>query len=184
MEQIVYLELDGEKILSCGSSPCTTDYRSVIVDSNHEIIDNVWGWYLIDDELVKKEGEAQNRLLQIVKEQKDEELNLACNRAILNGFDYTINGISYHFSFDIEAQFNFQGVQSLLANGTISEIPWTVLNNETKEHERITVNSQLISTLSMVILHHKNSNISKYRDFLSVQLQNATTIEEVQEIKW
>lgn len=184
MQIILYLELDGEKIINCGSSPATLDYRSVIVDTNHEINRTVVGWYFIDGELVKKEDEVQNELLNKAKIEKDIELNNACNNSILNGFEHKVNGIPYHFSFDIEAQFNFQGGERALSKGLTENIPWTVTNKLTGEHERISINNDLMDELSLAILIHKNSNVSKYRDFLYVRLTEAKTIEEVNSINW
>ena len=109
-------------------------------------------------------------------------LDAACNAAILSGFDHTIDGVTYHFSFDMEAQFNFQGVLPLFDKGIIDSIMWTVKLDG--EHVRIPITKKIMDELSLVILRHKDSNVSRFRDFLLPLLDKATKLEEVRAINW
>lgn len=130
------------------------------------------------------EGENSEEVLEVYKQGKDMELNEACKESILKGFTHEVNGIEYHFSFDSEAQFNFQGAERLFSTGQIDEIRWTVKNMETGEYERILITKEVMEELVMKILQHKDSNISKYRDFLLPIVKSAETIEEIETIKW
>ena len=121
--------------------------------------------------------------LDKAKEDKSKELNTACQEAILSGFYHVIDGEKYHFSFDIEAQLNFQGAERLFSMGAIDEVKWTV-HREDGRYERITINKEIMNELSLVILKHKNDNISKYRDVLLPMVEKAETVEEVESITW
>ena len=121
--------------------------------------------------------------LDEAKERKNEELNIACQEAILSGFYHVIDGERYHFSFDMEAQLNFQGAERLFSMGVIDEVKWTV-HREDGRYERITINKEIMDKLSLVILKHKNDNISKYRDVLLPMVEKAETVEEVESITW
>lgn len=116
------------------------------------------------------------------KQNKLNELNNACNNAILGGFNHTINSIDYHFSFDLEAQFNFQGVSTLLDKGLIQEQEWTVTNNGV--YERIMINKSLMDELSLVILQHKDSNIKHLRNELMPLVEQAQVVEDLDKIVW
>jgi hypothetical protein len=59
---------------------------------------------------------------------------------------------------------------------------WTVRKNG--EYTRIPINKAIMNELTIAILLHKDSNISKYRDFLMPLVNSATTVEEINAIKW
>ncbi|EIT85899.1 hypothetical protein A374_08689 [Fictibacillus macauensis ZFHKF-1] len=129
--------------------------------------------------------------LQNEKEAKDREINDACNAEITAGFNHTINGVEYHFAFDMDAQFNFQAAERLLSKGLKKSIMWTVqivssgtgalgLGNYT----RIPITLSIMDDLLVVIADHKEEKIAKYRDVLYPILQAATTVEEVRAITW
>ena len=124
----------------------------------------------------------QSERLKVAKEEKKNELNLECNRAILEGFSYTIEGEKYSFSFDTEAQFNFQGAERLLNQGLVEKITWTVKQNG--EYKRVDIDRDTMNQLTLVIFQHKANNISKYRDVLLPMVEEATTVEEVESITW
>lgn len=126
-----------------------------------------------------------NIALDTEKEKKNQELNSACNQAILEGFLHNINGVDYWFSFDTEAQLNFQGSKIVLDAGLIPVINWTVrIGGKNGEYGRIPITKEIMSELTVAILIHKDSNISKYREQLLPLLNAATTIEEVNAITW
>jgi hypothetical protein len=128
------------------------------------------------------EGTPYEELLAMAKLRKDSQLNGACSATILAGFDHTIDGTVYHFSFDTEAQLNFQGTERIIEQGLIETIGWTVTKDG--QHERITIDKALMDELKIAILLHKDANIAKYRDVLMPRVNAATTIEEVEAISW
>ena len=151
----------------------------VDIDKNHPFLNNISTMFMfVNGEIIK----YSKHELQQAKGLKDTELNKACENAILSGFNHVINGVEYHFSFDIEAQINFQGSAKLLDDGVVEEIKWTVRNNG--QYERISINKSIMDELTLVILQHKDENISKYRDELMPQVEDATTVEEVKKIEW
>lgn len=178
----IYLEMDGENILSWGTSPVSDNYMEMEIEYTHPILESVRGYKLIDGELVKDEKSIEIELLSKAKENKEKELNEACNQSILDGFSYAINGEKYRFSFDTEAQFNFQGAERLLSQGVIDEITWTVKQND--EYKRVSINKDDMNQIMLVIFQHKANNISKYRDVLLPMVERATTIEEVNSVTW
>ncbi|PGQ88276.1 DUF4376 domain-containing protein [Priestia megaterium] len=121
-------------------------------------------------------------ILNLAKQRKDAELNDAANRAIQAGFDHEINGVIYHFSFDTEAQLNYQGAERLLSKGTVTSIDFTVFRDN--QYERIPIDAAEMEKLTLTIMMHKNRNIVKYRELLLPLVEEATTIQEVAKITW
>lgn len=117
-----------------------------------------------------------------LRKKKEKELSEKCQQEILDGFKYTFNDIEYHFSFDFEAQLNFQGAERILKQGLIQTLKWTVRNGDI--HERIDIDESMMDELTVAILQHKNLNISKFRDELYPLILAANTQEELDEIRW
>jgi hypothetical protein len=117
-----------------------------------------------------------------LKQNKLIELNQSCNDSILSGFDYTINGVQYHFGFDMESQFNFQGAITLLDKGIVQEIEWTVTNNGS--YERIIIDKSTMNGLMLKILQHKDSNIKRFRNQLMPLVEAAQSEEQLDSIVW
>lgn len=136
----------------------------------------------ITDLKVENEKLVEVVNLDYYKTIKDKELNDACNKSIQSGFDHEINGMTYHFSFDTEAQLNYQGADRLLSSGMVETIDFTVFVDG--GYERISVNNQEMQGITLAVLKHKASNISKYRDTLMPIVKNATTKEEILAVKW
>lgn len=175
---IVYLELEGERIASWGSSPCTENYVEMELPLDHPVLMDPINYVYRDGQLI----EDNSLLLSELKNEKEQELNKACQQAILYGFTHVIDGIEYHFSFDMEAQFNFQGSQTLFSNGMIDEIMWTV--RKEGEYTRVKLTKLTMDELTLAILKHKDSNISKFRDSLMPLVKGATSLDELSLISW
>lgn len=122
-----------------------------------------------------KELDLTTADLQTVKDAKMAQLDELCNITIENGFDYNINGVSYHFSASLSAQANFQGADTLFKDGSISEAEWTVKNNETGKVERILIDQTNFNSLKLKVFQHINTNISRLRNELQVQVESETT---------
>ncbi len=166
-------------VLHIGTSPIGDNPIEIEVDaSNQDVLFNPSIYKFIDGQLIKDES---GELLSAQK-QKDAELNDSCRQAILGGFNHVINGIEYHFSFDTEAQLNFQGSRSLLEGGIVQTIDWTVQRDGV--YDRIPVDKALMDELSMVILNHKDGNVRKYRNQLLPLVYEATTVDDVRAITW
>lgn len=123
-------------------------------------------------------------LLTPAKIAKISELETKCDSAIVNGFDYSVNGVSYRFSCSLAAQANFQGADALFKDGTISEVEWTVTNNTSGVVERISFGVDIFNELKLQVFNHINSNVSKLRNTLQLRVEGATTQSELDAIVW
>lgn len=130
------------------------------------------------------EGKADTELLEQAKQSKLDELDQACNIAILQGFDYTINNVSYRFSLSLSAQSNLQETGEMFKEGKITSEKWTVLNNETGQIERVELDQATFESMRDVARSVVRDNVSKLRDTLEPQVEAATTTEEVKAIAW
>lgn len=166
------------RVRGWGSTPVSDNSIEIEVDDNSSFFSSFPTYVYVDGELMGSE----DILLENAKIEKDAELNKACNESILAGFKYEVDGIEYHFSFDNEAQFNFHGSERILSKGLIDKIMWTVQKDG--EYTRIPVDKALMDELMLAILVHKDSNVSKYRDFLMPLVKEAKTPEEVAKITW
>jgi hypothetical protein len=124
-----------------------------------------------------------NDELESTKKEKIQELNKMCNMTILGRFTSVVNGAPYQFSNDMEAQANFEKCDRAFDNGRIQEIAWTVYNSE-GQVERVLLDPVTFEGVYLDHLAHIQNNISKFRDFLMPQVEEATTVEEVKQIKW
>lgn len=177
---IVYVGLNEDnRVAVIGTTPVGENPIEVEVESlSHPVFEDPLRYKYIDGELVLDSSNDLDR----AKAFKDIELNQACNDSILGGFDHTVNGETYHFSFDTEAQLNFQGIRPLLSEGMISQVDWTVTKGDT--YHRIPVDKKLMDELTVAILMHKDGNVRKYRNVLLPKVYEATTVEEVNSINW
>jgi hypothetical protein len=126
---------------------------------------------------------TEDERLTPLRAAKMDELENTCNQAIINGFDYTINGISYHFSCSLAAQSNFIGVNDLIKEGVITSKGWTVVNNTTGKTERIVLDIPTFNNVKMALFQHIDSNTSKLRDDLEPKV-NAATVDQLPNIVW
>lgn len=175
----IYIQTDSEnRLINAGTTPFGTDSIEVEVNSIEEVFNDLSSFVYENGNLIKN----TDSFLSSLKVKKDLELNASCSKFISSGFNHTVNGIDYRFSFDIEAQLNFQGARDLLNSGILPSIAWTVKRDGV--YERIQITKEIMSELTIVMLVHKDKNIKKYREQLLPLLKNAKTVEEVNSITW
>lgn len=136
----------------------------------------------LNEEEIQRREEASAELLRLAKERKGNELGESCEKEIISGFDYERDGVIYHFSYDLEAQGNFRDARDAFRDGLILEIEWTVYVDG--EYKRILLNEEDLNNLRLVALEHKDSRIKRYRNELLPLLEGATTVEDIEAIKW
>jgi hypothetical protein len=119
--------------------------------------------------------------LDDLKQKKINELDEACKNAILGNFIVTLNETDYEFTYDMASQSRFNGVGILFINNLITEVPWTAYQNG--ERVRVTLTKDDFNTISLAALAHQNDNVTKYSN-LYVQVMNANTSDELNQIKW
>ncbi|MEH7117222.1 DUF4376 domain-containing protein [Neobacillus vireti] len=176
----IFIHVNEDNVLQgWGSSPLTEADIAVEVEENHPLFSTSPRLFVYQEGQIIKSFELE---LQRAKDKKDIELNQACKESILAGFSHVINGIEYWFSYDKEAQQNFSDAKQAFNDGLIESINWTV--KQDGEYTRIPITNAIMQELSLVILKHKDRNISKYRDELMPQLKAAKTVEEVQALSW
>lgn len=169
---------DTREVHSWGSNPFPQNNAQIEVEDNHEILFYPMHFVYSKGEIIRNDA----FVLERERRKKDLELNKACNAAIVYGFTHTIEGIEYHFSYDIEAQGNFRDAQTVLSKGVVEEITWTVRKDG--EYTRIPITKEIMDELTLVILQHKDNNISKYRDFLMPLVNQSEEVEEIRSITW
>jgi YHS domain-containing protein len=138
---------------------------------------------LNDDEVFSTTIILDNR-----KKTKIEELDKACSETILGRFAADINGVTYYFSNDAEAQSNFKDTKILFSDGTIDAIlgglvTWTCYDVNGNVM-RVQLNKTQFDNVFIARVKHQNDNVSKFRDTLQPQVENATTVEQIELITW
>jgi hypothetical protein len=179
----IYIETDANSnVTGWGITPFNSNNIEVEIPDDHPLLTgDFYPCKLENGELVI----ATELMLSEAKKRKNKELNAMCAQSILSGFQYTINGVKYWFSFDTEAQLNFQGIERLFSKGTISEINWTVrVGDKDGEYVRIILTKEIMDGLQFAILRHKDEKVSMYRDILLPQVESATSVEEVNAVTW
>lgn len=132
--------------------------------------------------MAKMTWKSKSDLLQEAKESRKQSLSMSCQGCILSGFECTIKGTEYHFSYDKEAQANFSERWQLFQNDMIEEIKVTAHTDS--EDVRLTFNKDSFNQLYLSSVMHKENCISKYRDNLLPLVDLAMTIEQVEAITW
>lgn len=128
------------------------------------------------------EWKSDGDTLEEMKKKKSVELRDKCGEFILSGFDVESEGIVYHFSYDSEAQMNFQETYRLIEGDVINSVMWTSSINSGKV--RIPLSKDTFYKVYFASVKHKLNAISKYRDVLLPMISNAKTVEDVESISW
>lgn len=129
------------------------------------------------------ENEDLTEKINLAKQAKKEELSLSCQEHILSGFNYKVNNVEYHFSYDREAQNNYQERWQLFQNNMIESIVVTghTLNGE---DVRLPMNKEQFDKLYLSSVMHKENCIKKLRDDLLPLLNSSNGMKDVESISW
>ena len=142
--------------------------------------------------IVKEDGKfvikaIQEPSLEELKEQKIKQIDKETSESILAGFDYTINNIKYHFSYDSFDQQNFVDTASMcqLALSGVKGLPTSVtwnsyLEDGTLVQQEFDANSFLKLYTSGAIAHKATQMAIGGQRKAAVQL--AKTKEELDNI--
>lgn len=118
----------------------------------------------------------------LLRPQKQAELKSACDSAILTTqFSAAVQGTTYNFSYDREAQSNFSGAGYLFQRSLIASIDWTAYLDG--ERTRITINQNDFDVIAVAAAQFCQSYIDKYSGLIS-QLNDATDPYTVNSIVW
>jgi hypothetical protein len=131
------------------------------------------------------EGMTEDEIVETLKPNKLKELNEACNQAILGRFSAQVNGKTYWFSHDYEAQSNFEMADKNLNNGRISSVTWTCYDAPVDGNVyRITMDKTSFEPVYIAHAQAILGNVSKFRDILMPRVEAANTLKGLEEITW
>lgn len=122
--------------------------------------------------------------LDELKVAKLNQLNEACNLAIVYGFTYTMGTVNYLFSSSLSAQANFQGTDTLFRDSLITEAEWTVENVVTSKIERVVLSQADFNNIKLLLFQHISGKVSKLRNTLQPLVESALTLEDVNNVVW
>lgn len=129
--------------------------------------------------------------LDKLKQAKIDQLDYLCSQTILKGFQYTVNGVLYHFSLSLVAQSNMQETGDMFNEGVITSENWTALNTSTGKIERVLLDELTFNDVRNAGRKVVRDNVSRFRDVLEPQVHAVTittTLEdaltEVKAITW
>jgi len=175
----IYIECNEEdKVLHVGTSPIGVNPIEVEVESM-DIFNSPSAYKYENGQLVKDDS----FLLDKMREDKLNSLTADCNKTIIGRFSHIINGKTYFFSNDMEAQSNFEKADRAFEKGRFTEVSWTCYN-EDGDVCRLVFTAETFEELYVKHLEHIQYNVSKFRDVLMPQVDNAETIEELESIVW
>jgi hypothetical protein len=188
IEFIEYFEVDAQGNFVENYYWTPEEYEEAKKDTTRIFVDFRWqnGFYKPKFDFATNtwiEGEDFETVLRKVKDRKIDELNRESRNAILHGFTHVVNGVEYHFNYAETDQINFGDSQAILKDNIIPQIPWTVYTKD-GQVARIIIDKALMDELTIAIMQHKNGKISHFRDVLLPLVENATTIAEVEAVKW
>jgi len=176
-----------ENVTSYKVEPISPDMRNIVINNGiHSLEATEWRCLEVDDSYVVSVGDTldYNIILDLRKKEKIEELKAKCRETIYGGFTippettYT-NLIGNEYGFDQEDQDNFCQQMLFIAEISPDEpIYWKTKNKGPLPH---TIDE--FKEVCRWAEQHKRSNIHKCWD-LQTQVQNATTIEEIESITW
>lgn len=152
----------------------------VEISEDHIFFTDNWFSYKVQDGELVKDLEHE---LEAFKKNKMKKLSRACNEWILGRFPCEVNGETYYFSNDNEAQANFEKCDRAFEKGRITEMNWTAYAADERV-VRLSLNADSFELLYIAHLNHVQTGIAKLRDELMIQVDAATTPEEVLAIEW
>ncbi|MDY7043691.1 hypothetical protein RVS70_05680 [Virgibacillus sp. M23] len=155
------------------------DMTVLEVNDNHDVINNPFIYKYIDGALIKDSDYQLSR----AKKSRFEKLRKDCENDILGYFEAPVNGVTYTFSFDDEAQKNFTGTLALTLAGAVDpEQKWTVYRNGIVE--RIKLDTDNFMNVSRIAYKRKDDKVDRLRGEIQQAIDNAKTIEEVNQVVW
>ena len=118
--------------------------------------------------------------IEVVRERKIKEMNEAQQKAIADGFDIEVDGVTEHFTMTANDQTSMLGLMTMVQSG-MELIPWHTSDND--EHCKYYTNEQMkaIMEKAMAFL---TFNITYYRDLRIYINQGLQTNEEVEAVKY
>lgn len=143
--------------------------------ANEQEVFNAYHEYYKDSGGIKPPDELS---LEQAKQTKIQELNVACTNAILYGFEYTKDDITYLLGFDEQDQANLTQQMAIL-NVSPEPITWKVKG----ELVFLQFTRDEFQQMGLVAKEHKESKMQKYYQ-LCMQVNVCTDKAGVDAISW
>lgn len=173
-------------VLTLTPQPEFDGWTYELSEGNPEQRDGKWyqTWIL---KLITHTPEEEEERLNRFKEQKLKQIDQETSNTILSGFDYTIDNVKYHFSYDSFDQQNFADTANMcqLALSGVEGLPTSVtwnsyLEDGTLVQQKFDANSFLKLYTSGAMVHKATQmTIGGQR---KAAVQSATTKEEIEAI--
>lgn len=146
--------------------------------------------------IIEVEKDGKHRQFQIVaypelslkklKEEKKAQIDAETSAAILAGFDYAVDGVTYHFSYDAFDQQNFADTANVCIMkqagmpGLPDSVMWNAYTVPGGDLERLTFDaSDFLALYAGGAMKHKNGTMQRGGERKAV-VEAATTPEEVE----
>lgn len=146
--------------------------------------------------IIEVEKDGEHRQFQIVaypklslkelKEEKKAQIDAETSAAILAGFDYAVDGVIYHFSYDAFDQQNFADTANVCVMkqagmpGLPDSVMWNAYTVTGGDLERLTFDaSDFLALYAGGAMRHKNGTMQRGGE-RKAAVEAATTPEEVE----
>ena len=180
---VIYVSFDENgDIDGWGTSPANDRAIEIDIEDDHPFLDDIPERYTLESGVLTKKADYQDIGLKYSKEVKKEELSDDCQLDILSGFNHSIGGQEYHFSYDREAQANLQERWQIFQNDMVEEMNITA--HLGKEDVRLTVDKEIFSKIYVQSVMAKENKIKKLREDLFPLVERAKSQTELDVIKW
>ena len=180
---VIYVSFDENgDIDGWGTSPANDGAIKIDIEDDHPFLEDIPERYTLKSGVLTKKTDYQDIGLKVSKEVKKEELSDECQLDILSGFNHSIGGQEYHFSYDREAQVNLQERWQIFQNDMVEEMNITA--HLGKEDVRLTVNKDIFGKIYMQSVMAKENKIKKLREDLFPLVERAKSQSELDAIKW
>ena len=124
--------------------------------------------------------------LNELKEEKKAQIDAETSAAILAGFDYAVDGVTYHFSYALDDQQNFSDTANVCIMkqagmpGLPDSVMWNAYTVPGGKFERLTFDaSGFLALYAGGAMRHKNGTMQRGGERKAV-VEAATTPEEVE----
>lgn len=136
-------------------------------------------WYVTElGELEKDE----KLLLDSARLEKLNELKDSCREDIIHGFDFAIEGTTYHFNYsELDQQNMIQNKYTLELGERI--IPWRGYDEEGNSYDLEIGNAQF-NTMFQTAVRVKNKKLRLLHEYYPKLLNTLTDVEEIREVTW
>jgi hypothetical protein len=124
--------------------------------------------------------------LEEARKEKGDVLDQKCKETIQGRFSCEVDGVTYSFSNDSEAQANFADAKSSWIDGDIlpeDTLPWTAYDADGNV-VRLQLNKAQFDPVNRTRMQWKLTCISRYRDELMPMVDAATAPEDLDNIVW